>query len=127
MELKREQFDQTNPFARQAALVQLAGRASAADLRRVFEAAQPPSVDVVVGASEDGGGIHFTEVPPIPLSSERGPQTLPTVLPRRRRQKRDDDRFVRLGWALAETREYLRYALHLQRSRIARWLGRRRG
>lgn len=126
MELKREQFDQTNPFARQAALVQLASRASAADLRRVLEAAPPPALNVVVTTSEaDGGGIHFTEVPPIPLGSERPRQALPTVLPRRRRQKRDD-RFVRLGWAIAETREYLRYAMHLQRSRIARWLGRRR-
>ncbi|NMG16977.1 hypothetical protein [Aromatoleum bremense] len=127
MELKREQFDQTNPFARQAALVQLARRATAADLRRVLEAVPPPELDVVVSTPEaDGGGIHFTEVPPIPLGSERPPQTLPTVLPRRRRQKREDDRFVRLGWAIAETREYLRYAVQLQRSRIARWLGRRR-
>lgn len=127
MELKREQFDQTNPFARQEALVQLARRATAADLRRVLEAALPPELDVVVSTPEaDGGGIHFTEVPPIPLGTERPPQALPTVLPRRRRQKRDDDRFVRLGWALTETREYLRYAVHLQRSRIARWLGRRR-
>ncbi|MDT3669641.1 MAG: hypothetical protein ROZ37_04825 [Aromatoleum sp.] len=126
MELKRDQFDQTNPFARRAAFVQLAGRASAADLQRVLDAVQPPDLDVMVTTpAEDGGGIHFTEVPPIPLGSERPPQTLPTVLPRPRRQK-PDDRFMRLGWALAETREYLRYAVHLQRSRIARWLGRRR-
>ena len=126
MELKREQFDQTNPFARQEALVRLARRATAADLRRVLEAVPPPALDVVVSTPEaDGGSIHFTEVPPIPLGTERPSQTLPTVLPRRRRQKRDD-RFVRLGWAIAETREYLRYAVQLQRSRIARWLGRRR-
>lgn len=125
MELKREQFDQTNPFARQAALVQLASRASAADLQRVLDAAQPPALDVVVAASEDGGGIRFTEVPPIPLDTEQAVQGLPSVLPRPRRAPRPD-RLARVRWALAETREYLRYAVHLQRSRIARWLGRRR-
>ncbi|NMG31842.1 hypothetical protein [Aromatoleum evansii] len=127
MELKRDQFDQTNPFARPQALVQLAHRAPAAEVRRVLEAVPPPDFDVVASTPvEDGGGIRFTEAPPIPLGAEGAAQTLPTVLPRRRRQKRDD-RFVRLGWALAETREYLHYAVHLQRSRIARWLGRRRG
>lgn len=126
MELKREQFDQTNPFARQAALVQLARRATAADLQRVLEAAPPLDLDVVVSTPEaDSGGIYFTEVAPIPLGSERPRQPLPSVLPRRRRPKRDE-RFARLGWAIAETREYLRYAVQLQRNRIARWLGRRR-
>lgn len=126
MKLKREQFDQTNPFARQEALVQLARRATAADLQRVFETAPPPEPDIVVSTPEaDGGGIYCTEVPPIPLGSERPPQALPTVLPRTRRAPRPD-RLERVRWALAETREYLRYAVQLQRCRIARWLGRRR-
>lgn len=104
--------------------MRLAYRASAADLRRVLEAAPYPEIDAVVSMPAQGcRGLRFTDVAATPFGSEPA-HALPAALPRRRRKKRDD-RFVRLGWAIAETSRYLCFTLQLQRSRIARWLGKR--